>query len=278
MDAWQILLPAFIMSVLMIITHAYLGLHVLARGIIFVDLALAQIAGLGVSIAFLFGYDGHSIEAKLYAFIATLIAALAFTGLHKISSKTSREVTIGSVYVLTTALSLLILSRSSQGMEQLKSLFNGNILWVSWQDISLVAIAYGALIVLHLIKCKQFYALSFDDSNNQKNFSFLWEFFFFSSFAIVITLAVNIAGILMVFALLIIPSFSATLLAQAFSSRLLIAWLLALITCTLGLWLSFAADLPVGATVVTLTGLLPAAALIFHYAMKNRKAALKQFK
>lgn len=269
MEAWQILLPAFVMTLLMIITHAYLGLHVLQRGIIFVDLALAQIAGLGVSIAFLLGNDAHGIEAKVYAFIATLIAAFAFTGLHKISSKTTREVTIGSVYVVTTALSVVILSRSPLGMEQLKSLFNGNILWVNWQDIIFVAVAYALLIVLHLIKRKQFYALSFD---NEKNFSFIWEFFFFASFAIVITLAVNIAGILMVFALLIIPGFSASLLTQAFKARLLIAWGLALVSCTLGLWLSFEADLPVGATVVSVTGLLPVTALLIRYVIKRQNS------
>ncbi|MDH5394490.1 MAG: metal ABC transporter permease [Gammaproteobacteria bacterium] len=269
MEAWQLLLPSFVMTVMMIITHSYLGLHVLARGIIFVDLALAQIAGLGVSIAFLLGNDAHGIESKIYAFIATLIAALAFTGLHKISSKTTREVTIGSVYVVTTALSLVILSRSSQGMEQLKSLFNGNILWVDWQDIIVVAVAYGLLIVLHVIKRKQFYALSFN-TNNDKNMSFFWDFMFFASFAIVITLAVNIAGILMVFALLIIPGFSATLLASSFVSRLTVAWSLAVSSCTFGLWLSFKADLPVGATVVSVTGLLPVIALMLNYFLKRK--------
>jgi len=269
MDAWQILLPAFVMTALMILTHTYLGLHVLQRGIIFVDLALAQIAALGASVAFLLGKDAHGVEAQLFAFIATLIAALAFTGLHKIPGKTAHEVTIGCVYVVATALSLVILSRTTQGMEELKSLFNGNILWVRWQDLSIVAIAYGALVLLHGIQRKRFYALSFASQNNSRP-ALLWEFLFFASFAVVITLAVNIAGILLVFAFLIIPGFSATLLVKTFGQRLIVGWILGLLMSIVGLWVSFVADLPVGATVVSLLGALPIIALLLKYLLTKQ--------
>ena len=267
MDAWLILLPAFVMTTLMIVTHTYLGLHVLSRGIIFVDLALAQIAALGASIAFLLGYEAHGHEAQGFAFGATLIAAFAFTGLHKIPGKTAKEVTIGCVYVVATALSLVILSRTTQGMEELKSLFNGNILWVRWEEIAFVAIAYGILVLLHGFFRQQFYILSFE-TNSDTRPSLLWEFLFFASFAIVITLAVNIAGILLVFAFLIIPGFSATMLSGSFGMRLILGWVLGLIGSTIGLWISFIADLPVGATVVSLIGALPIVLLIVKYAMK----------
>lgn len=268
MDIWQILLPAFVMSALMIITHTYFGLHVLARGIIFVDLALAQIAALGISIAFMLGNDAHSIEAQAFAFAATLIAALAFTGLHKIPNKTAREVTIGSVYVVATALSLVILSRTAQGVEELKSLLNGNILWVRWEEITFVAIAYGLLVLLHGFQRKRFYDLSFKaDSSNRP--SLIWEFLFFASFAVVITMAVNIAGVLLVFAFLIIPGFSATLLVGSFGMRLVIGWILGLSVSVIGLWLSFIADLPVGATVVSLLGLLPILTMLISYVLRK---------
>jgi len=266
MDAWQILLPAFVMSALMIVTHTYLGLHVLARGIIFVDLALAQIAALGVSVAFLLGYHAHGIEAQAFAFAATLITALAFTGLYRIPSKTAREVTIGCVYIVATALSLVILSQTTQGMEELKSLLNGNILWVQWKDISLVAIAYGLLVVLHGFQRKRFYAQSLNKDSTVRP-SLWWEFLFFASFAVVITLAVNIAGILLVFAFLIIPGFSASLLVGSFGARLLLGWGLGLAGSVAGLWISFVADLPVGATVVSLLGVLPVLALILKVVM-----------
>jgi len=268
MDTWHILFPAFIMMTLMIITHTYLGLHVLARGIIIVDLALAQISALGASVAFLLGKEAHGFEAQVFAFSATLIAALAFTGLHKIPSKTAREVTIGCVYVVATALSLVILSRTSQGMEELKSLFNGNILWVRWEEIAWVAIAYGALVLLHALQRKRFYALSFTTNINTRP-SLLWEFLFFASFAVVITLAVNTAGILLVFAFLIIPGFSASLLAVSFGRRLILGWVLGLGFSATGLWLSFIADLPVGATVVSLLGLLPIVAVLLKLVVRQ---------
>jgi zinc/manganese transport system permease protein len=260
MEAWLILLPAFVMSALLIFTHTYLGLHVLARGIIFVDLALAQVAALGVSFAFLMGEDPHGLNARLYTFGATLTAAFAFAGLRRIPGKTTREVIIGCVYVVATALSIVILSRSSQGMEELKFLFNGNILWVRWQEISVLAGIYIALAIFHVIYRKRFYALSFS-TEEQRAPGFLWELLFFASFAIVITLAVNVAGVLLVFAFLIIPAFSASLVAKSLVSRMALGWCLGLLGTITGLWLSFNADLPVGATVVSVLGLLPLLAL-----------------
>lgn len=260
MEPWLILLPAFAMSALMIFSHTYLGLHVLARGIIFVDLALAQVAALGISLAFLLGEDPHGLSAQLYAFAATLTAAFVFASLRRVPGKTTREVIIGCVYVVATALSIVVLSRSSQGMEELKSLFNGNILWVRWQEIAIVAGVTALLALLHLVYRKRFYELSFTAQDTRRP-GFLWEFLFFASFAVVITLAVNIAGVLLVFAFLIIPAFSASLIAYSLVGRLLIGWGLGLLGAVAGLWLSFSADLPVGATVVSVVGLLPLVAL-----------------
>ncbi len=256
MEPWLILLPALVMSALMILTHTYLGLHVLARGIIFVDLALAQVAALGMSLAFLVGEEPHGLTAQLYAFAATLTAAFFFSNLRHISGKITREVIIGCVYVVSTAMSIVILSRSSQGMEELKSLFNGNILWVRWQEIAIVAGVYALLALLHLVYRNIFYDLSFAEEDTQRP-GFLWEFLFFATFAVVITLAVNIAGVLLVFAFLIIPAFSASLVARSLAGRLLVGWGLGLFGAVAGLWLSYIADLPVGATVVSVIGLLP---------------------
>jgi len=268
MDAWLILLPAFVLSALMIFTHTYLGLHVLARGVIFVDLALAQVAALGVSIAFLLGEEAHGTRAQLYAFAATLTVAFAFAGLRRVPGKTTREVIIGCVYVVATALTIVILSRSTQGMEELKSLLNGNILWVRWQEITLIADAYGALTVLHVVYRQNFLALSFDSDDSRRP-GFLWEFLFFATFAVVITLAVNVAGVLLVFAFLIIPAFSASILVATLGKRLLVGWIIGVLGSTAGLWLSFSADLPVGATVVSVLGLLPLIAVGFKYAINT---------
>ena len=109
MAAWEILLPGFAFSLLLVFTHTYLGLHVLARGIIFIDLALAQFAALGASIAFLLGQDVHGSGARGYAFAAAIAAALAFSMLRRVPGKTTREAIIGSAYVVATALSILLL-------------------------------------------------------------------------------------------------------------------------------------------------------------------------
>lgn len=263
MDAWLILLPAFVLSLLIALTHAYLGLHVLARGIIFVDLALAQVAALGASLAFLLGQESHGLAAQLYALGAALAAAAGFAWLRRIPDKTTREVAIGCVYVVATALATVILSRSSQGMEELKAMLNGSILWAQWSEIAWVAAVYAMLAVVHALFGKRFYALSFSPAQNRKS-ALWWEFLFFASFALTITLAVNLAGVLMVFAFLIIPAFSAALLAKTFGRRLVIAWSLSVAGALAGLAASYAADLPTGATVVCALGLLPLLALVLR--------------
>ena len=257
MDAWVILLPAFALCALMIATHTYLGLHVLARGIIFVDLALAQVAALGVSVAFLMGWDAHGLYAQMTALGCTLIAAVLLAKLRDIPDKTTREVIIGCLYIVATAVAIVILSRSSQGMEELKSMFSGNILWVRWEEVALLAIVYAALAVLHAIFFRRFKALSFDTPAAPRTGSFTWELVFFMSFALVITLAVNLAGVLMVFAFLIIPAFAASLLVRSFFARLALGGALALLGSLAGLWLSFAEDLPAGPVIVAVLGSLP---------------------
>jgi len=256
MTVLAILLPAFVLSLLLVLTHSYLGLHVLARGIIFVDLALAQVAALGASVAFLMGQDVHGSGAQVYAFAATLIAALGFAQLRRIPGKVEREVIIGCVYVVTTAMSIVVLSRSATGMEELKSLLNGSILWVRWEEIAFVAAVYAAVGIIHAIWRRRFLALSQSEGTAERR-SLLWDFLFFATFAVVITVAVNLAGVLVVFAFLIIPAFSASLLAAGFGTRLVIAWGLGMTGTVAGLAVAYGADLPVGATVVSVMGAVP---------------------
>ena len=267
MSAWELLLPGAVLSALMLITHTYLGLHVLARGIIFVDLALAQVAVLGASLAFMLGHDTHGNMAHAFAFGAALLAGTAFAGLRHIPSKITREVTIGCVYVVATAVTIVILSRSNQGMEELKTMLNGNLLFVRWREILVLSVIYALLAALHAVFFRRFYALSFGESQKGKAI-FFWEVLFFASFALVITLGVDVAGVLLVFAYLIIPAFSAALVTQTFKARWLLGVLLGLVASAFGLWLSFKADLPTGATVVGVLGVLP---LITAFVRRWRK-------
>lgn len=256
MSAWAILLPAFTMMALIAACHVYFGLHVLARGVIFVDLALAQVVALGASLAFLFGEGAHGSFALVLGLAAGLLAALAFAQLRRFADSTTREVIIGCVYVVATALSIVVLSRSTTGMEELKALLNGSILWVGWRDIGIAAAVVAAVAAVHWVWRDRFYRLSFDTEDRRPG-AWLWEFLFFASFAVVITMAVNIAGILVVFAFLIIPAFSASLLASRFAARLLLGWALGIVGGAAGLAAAYLADLPVGATLVVALGALP---------------------
>lgn len=275
MSAWELLLPGAVLSALMLATHTYFGLHVLARGIIFVDLALAQVAVLGASLAFLLGHDTHGNAAHAFGFGAALLAGAAFAGLRRIPDKTTREVTIGCVYVVATALTIVILSRSNQGMEELKAMLNGNLLFVRWQDIVVLAGVYTALAVVHAAFFRRFHALSFGDGQKRRG-AFLWELLFFASFALVITMGVDLAGVLLVFAYLIIPAFSAALAARGFAARWGLGVALGLAGSALGLWLSFAADLPTGATVVGVLGVLPPIAALARVAGAGHRAKTEQ--
>lgn len=171
---------------------------------------------------------------------------------------------------MATALSIVILSRSSKGMDELKSIFNGNILWVSWKEISIIALIYAALSILHYVYRSRFIALSFDSDEKQRP-GYFWELLFFASFAVVITLAVNVAGVLLVFAFLIIPAFSASIVCGTLIQRLLLGWLLGIIGCVVGLWVALQADLPVGATIVSGLGFLPLLALVIKNSYKKGK-------
>jgi zinc/manganese transport system permease protein len=255
-DILLFLLPAFALSALLILTHVYLGLHVLARGIIFVDIALAQVAAFGASVAFLLGESVHGPSGRIFSFVFTLIAAFGFAQLRRIPDKTSREVTIGCVYVVTTALSVVVLSRSVSGMEELKTLFNGSMLWVRWQDIALLAAVYAAIGAILTFAHRRFRALSVSEDPSRPR-AFVWECLFFACFAVVITSAVHLAGILVVFAFLIIPAFSASMLTAGWGRRLLLGWGAGLAGSMAGLSLAYGADLPVGATVVSVLGILP---------------------
>ena len=264
MDTLLFLLPAFALTTLLILTHTYLGLHVLARGIIFVDIALAQIAAFGASVAFLMGETVHSASGQIFSFTFSLAAAFGFTQLRRINDKTTREVTIGCIYVVTTALSIVVLSRSVSGMEELKALFNGSILWARWQDVGTLGLVSILVGFLFLFGHERFKKLSIESDKVMPG-TYAWECIFFASFAIVITTAVHLAGILVVFAFLIIPAFSASMLVKSWHTRLLLGLAFGLLGSLAGLILAYLADLPVGATVVSVLGIMPILSAVFRY-------------
>jgi len=254
MTAIEILAPAFALAVLLIVSHVYFGLHVLARGIIFVDLALAQVAALGISVGFWLGYDPHGDASLAFAFVGAILAGAGFALLRAVPGTTAREVIIGCVYVVATALSIMILSQSGQGMEELKALFNGSLLFVSWREIGLTAAAYAAIALFQALGWRRFRALSLGSSEASPGLAL--EFGFFLSFAAMITISVYLAGILVVFAFLIIPAFAASVILAGFAPRLIAGWVIGIAGALAGLAAAYVFDLPVGAAVVALLGFL----------------------
>jgi zinc/manganese transport system permease protein len=241
MEALNFLIWPFMACLLLILIHAYFGIHILQRGIIFVDLALAQFIGVGIALSFLYGEEKSLLLSVIFAFLGSLILAL--------SRKTARyvniEAFIGVLYIFSFAAAILILDRSPHGMEEFKTIMNGNIIWVTPKEILSTAIVYGSVGALHFFLRRQFYALTFEGKGN-----FLLEFLFFASFAIVLVKSVHIAGILQVFSFLVVPALIGRLFFRQQSRILITGWLVGVLVSVLGIFLSYRLDLPTAPLIV----------------------------
>lgn len=252
LETLTFLLPAFAMCLILVGIHCYLGLHVLARNVLFVDLALAQVAALGTTIGFAMGYDHHEKEAFMISLCFTLIAALLFTLAGRIKDKFSIEAFIGIVYAFSSALIILVVDKMSHGAEHLKHSLVGQILWTDWHEVGQVALIYTGVASVHFCFRKKLLESSFGGDSH-----WLWDFLFFALFGVVITSSVNASGVLLVFAFLIVPAVLSSLWAQTLSARLWLGWLIGFVLCTLGILVSLQMDLPPGATLVVIFTTIP---------------------
>jgi len=253
MEALNFLFYPFLGCVALIMIHAYFGVHVLERGIIFVDIALAQFIGVGIALSFYFGHENSYWFSIAFAVIGAFILALS----KKIAKSVNIEAFIGVMYILSFAASILILDRSPHGAEEFKAILNGNILWLTPKDVFYAFVLYGLIGGLHLIFRKNFMALSFDGGG-----SFLWEFFFYLSFALVLVKSVQMAGILQVFSFLIVPALIGRLYTRKPSKVLLIGWMTGLIASVAGIGISYKFDLPTAPMTVASLSLIFMALLL----------------
>jgi zinc/manganese transport system permease protein len=245
-------LPALACTALVGI-HAYFGLHVLQRNVIFVDLALAQVAALGATAAFLLGHSPQSVMAQGYALAFTLVAAALLASTRSWSSRIPQEAQIGVVYVVAAAAALLLVDRAPQGAEHIRQILTGNILTVGWDDLAWAIALYAVVGITYPMVAKRLAAGTW-----------LAEFAFYAAFGIVVTSSVALAGVLLVFAFLIIPAAIGLLHAARFPSQLAIAWIAGTVTAVVGLALSYAGDFSTGATLVCTYGAALAIAGIAH--------------
>jgi zinc/manganese transport system permease protein len=241
--------------------HVYLGLHVLARGIIFVDLALAQVAALGITVALLAGHPIQSEAAYWYALAFTLAGSLLFAMSGTRRVPIPQEAIIGIVYAVSAAIAILIIDRAPQGNEHIKQLLVGSLLTVTLKEVGTLALLYAIIGALHWAIRRPLLEISLEPELAAKGGRWLrwWDFVFYGSFGFVVTSSVQIAGVLLVFSYLIVPAAIAALLARSVSARLTLGWGIGFVVSILGLVASATMDLPTGATVVTTFGVSLAA-------------------
>jgi zinc/manganese transport system permease protein len=269
----------FVASLILTGIHAYLGVHVVERGVIFVDLSLAQIAALGATIALLLPISGGDPHAPLTYWISlafTFLGAFIFSTIRSRHARIPQEAIIGICYAVASAAAILAMSKATSESEHLKDMLVGNILAVSWTDVFKTGALYGAIGVFHYLFRHKFLAISMNPKKAEaEGISIkVWDFLFYASFGFVVTSSVAIAGVLLVFCYLIVPSVAAMLYADSIGRRLAIGWTMGTIVSALGVYLSLWLDLPTGATIVCTFGLV----LIIMAAVRpliQRKAPLE---
>ncbi|MBZ5727980.1 MAG: metal ABC transporter permease [Acidobacteriia bacterium] len=252
MGTFAFLLAPFVASLILTGIHAYLGVHVVERGVIFVDLSLAQIAALGTTIAALYGIEPHSVTAYVISLLFTFIGAGVFSTIRGRRARIPQEAIIGICYAVASAAAILAMSKSIEQTEHLKEMLVGNILTVSWFEVGKTAALYGAIGLFHFIFRRKFLLISMDAeaAEAQGISTRFWDFLFYASFGFVVTSSVAIAGVLLVFCYLIVPSVAAMLYAENIGPRLAIGWTMGTLVSALGVYLSLEIDLPTGATIV----------------------------
>jgi zinc/manganese transport system permease protein len=251
----------FVASLILTGIHAYLGVHVVERGVIFVDLSLAQIAALGATIALLLpitGGDPHSTVTYWVSLAFTFLGAFVFSSIRSRRARIPQEAIIGICYAVASAAAILAMSKATSESEHLKDMLVGNILAVSWLEVGKTAVLYGVIGVFHYVFRHKFLAISMHPAKAEAaGISIkMWDFLFYASFGFVVTSSVSIAGVLLVFCYLIVPSVAAMLYADSIGRRLAIGWTMGTVVSALGVYLSLKLDLPTGATIVCTFGLV----------------------
>lgn len=256
----QLIIPPFVACMVFVAMLGYLGVHIIARGVIFVDLALAQMAALGTTTALLVGLDAGSASGYVFAFGFATLGALLFAITRSTSGKprVPHEAIIGIVYVVASAATLLVADKAPHGAETIKEALAGTILWVTWPQIGRLAVAYAVIGAFHWALRRRFFTLSMEEDRAIAEGWRVrwWDFLFYFSFGVAITLAVPIAGVLLVFTFLVVPAALAFLFTRQVRLLIALSWGSAAVAAAAGLMVSFRYDLPTGPVIVCAFGSL----------------------
>ena len=271
----ELMLPPFVACMLLVAIHSYLGLHVIAREVIFVDLSLAQMAALGTVVSLLVGVTPDSRTAYFFALGFTAFGAALFS-LTRTSAhgRVPQEALIGIVYVVASAAAILVADKAPHGADAIKDILVGSLIWVTWATNLKLAIAYTLLGVFHVVFRKRFLTISFQPEEAQRAGWRIrwWDFWFYLSFGVVITFSVPVGGVLMVFTFLVVPAAIAFLFTRNMRRLAIISWTSGAVASALGLWLSYRLDLPTGPLIVCTYGVLLAVAGVLRRLGVGREA------
>lgn len=238
--------------------HAYLGFHVVRRGVIFVDLALAQMAALGLALAVMLGLHDHPVASYLLPLGMTLVGAASFAWLRSQERKAPLEAFIGIVFATAQAVVFLVLEKSPAGPEHLKETLVGSLFTVDPAHILGTALLYAAIGMVHFVLRRPFFEITNDPEKARargRNI-FGWDFLFYGLFGFVVTSSVQIAGVLLVFGLLVIPAVAGLFLSATPGRTLAIGWMFAVVACLIGLVASVQFDFPAAPSILVALTLL----------------------
>lgn len=256
-DLLPLMVAPFVASMVLVAMLAYLGVHVIAREVIFVDLALAQMAALGGTFALVFHLEPSSAGGYAFALGFTTLGALIFAMTRTVhgEQRVPHEAIIGVVYIVASAAVILVADRAPHGADVLKETLVGSLLWVTWPAIGKLAAVYAVIGLFHFFLRRRFLTISLRPGEETRHWAIRWwDFLFYLSFGVAITLAVPVAGVLLVFTFLVVPAIVAFLFTRKTGGLMAISWAVSAVASALGLFLSFRFDLPTGPVIVCTFG------------------------
>jgi zinc/manganese transport system permease protein len=272
MDALSFMLWPLIASLILPWLLVYLGLHIVRRGVIFVDLALAQTAAFGSCVALLAGYDVHDWQSYAFSLGFTFVGAVVLTFTRTRNQRVPQEALIGIVYVVAAAAAILALSKGTGGSEELQRSMVGELLVVPHTDVIKTFLLFVVIGIVHFVFRKQFLAISADPERAAAGGLNVrwWDFLFYMLFGLVVTSFVHIGGVLLVFSYLVVPAVCATYLVNSLVARFAVGWTVATLASVASLFITARVDLPIGAAIVCVLGIALVLAAILSKFMKKQ--------
>lgn len=259
----------FVLTVLLVAIHAYLGLHVLEREVVFVDISLSQIAALGGGLGLFFSRNEENPYSLWYSLGLCLFVSFLLSVFRKYEKKISQEAIIGVTYAFASGMLILLMDRLPHGIEHIKTALIGNILFVTWSEVIQTTLIYLVIGLIHYVFRHQFWM-----NSRSKNKKFVWDLLFYFLFGVVITFSTHHAGVLVVFSILIVPASLSLRYFETIKNRLLFSWGFGVISSFIAFIIIYYFDLPAGAGIVATITTLFFIFLLFSLAIdfKNRPA------